>query len=166
MAPAERTWRQGLVIGLIAYASIAIFYALFDLLAARGTFFTVDMMGKAVFHGVRDPAVLLLPIPLDRAGIFWYNALHLVLSLTIGLIVVGLIDAAERHPAWARPIFLFLIAGYVVTVLVVGTLSTALRPVLPWWSIAAANACAALIAGLYLLRRRPGLLRRLARAGE
>lgn len=164
MVPAERTWRQGLAIGLIAYASIALFYAVFDLLAARGTLFTVDMMGKAVFHGLRDPAVLQYPIRLDLAGIFWYNALHLVLSLVIGLTVAGLVDAGERRPARARFILLFLVAGYVVTVLAVGALSTAMRPVLPWWSIAAANGFATFTAGLYLLRRRPGLLRRLALA--
>jgi hypothetical protein len=36
-----------------------------------------------------------------------------------------------------------------------------MRPLLPWWSIVAANAFAALLAGLYLLRRRPGLPARL-----
>ena len=34
MAPASRGWREGIIVGLIAYASVAVFYSFFDLLAA------------------------------------------------------------------------------------------------------------------------------------
>jgi hypothetical protein len=54
MVPASRTMREGIVVGLIAYASVAVFYSAFDLLAARGTLYTVDLLGKAVFRGLRD----------------------------------------------------------------------------------------------------------------
>jgi Na+-driven multidrug efflux pump len=50
-----------------------------------------------------------------------------------------------------------IVAGFVVTVIVVGLLSAPMRPVLPWWSIVAANASATLLAGAYLLRKRSGL---------
>ena len=87
MMSERRTFREGVRVGLIAYATVAIFYSGFDLLAARGTLFTVDMLGKAVFRGLRDPAVLLFPQQLDLAAIFWYNGLHLIASLVIGVIV-------------------------------------------------------------------------------
>jgi hypothetical protein len=161
MGPASRTTREGLVVGLIAYASVAVFYSAFDFLAARGTFYSVDLLGKAVFRGLRDPGVLQYPVRPDPTAIFWYNGLHLLISLAIGLIVTRLIEQAERRPAQARLILLTIVAGFVLTILGVGLLTSSMRPVLPWWSIVAANGLATLLAGLYLLRKRPGLRSRL-----
>ena len=157
-----RATRDGVVVGLIAYASVAIFYSAFDLLAARGTLYTVDLLGKAVFRGLRDPGVLQYPISLDLAAVFLYNGLHLLISLAIGLIVTRLVEHAELHPEHAQLVLSAIVAGFVLTVLAVGFLTRQMRPVLPWWSIAVANALAALLAGSYLLQKRPGLLGRLA----
>ncbi len=163
MTPDARGWRQGLVVGLIAYAAVAAFYTAFDLLAARGPLYTVHFLGVAAFRGLRDPVVLQYPLQLDLPAIFWYNAMHLALSLAIGLVVVGLVDRAERYPAQARLMLGVIVAGFVVTVLAVGWLTAPMRPVLPWWSIVVANGLATALAGAYLLGRRPGLLGRLVR---
>jgi hypothetical protein len=152
-------------VGLIASASVALFYAVFDLLAARGAFFTVDLLGKAVFRGLRDPSILLLPVRPDPRVIFEYNALHLLVSLVIGLIVTALVDYAERHPSRARGVAVFVAAGFFVTVLVVGRLTDSIRPLVPWWSIVFANALAVLLAGSYLVRKRPGIVRRMLSSG-
>lgn len=161
MAPQNRTLREGVVVGLTAYAAVAVFYAVFDLLAARGSLYTVNLLGMAVFKGLRDPAVLQLPVPLDMSAIFSYNALHLVVSLAIGLIVVSLVAQAERQPSHAQLALLVMVAGFVVTILGVGFLSSSIRPVLPWWSIVVANSLAVFLAGLYLLRKHPGIWHRL-----
>jgi hypothetical protein len=161
MSTQQRGMRDGIAVGLIAYAAVAAFYALFDFLAARGGLYTVNLLGLAVFRGVRDPGVSMLPIPLDGTAIFWYNALHFVASLAIGLFVTRLVDQAETNPAQRTAILFVIVAGFVVTVFAVGVLSAPIRPVLPWWSIVVANAAAAALAGWYLLRRRPGLLGRL-----
>ena len=150
-----------MVVGLIAYASVAVFYSAFDLLASRGTLYTVDLLGKAVFRGLRDPGVLGLPMRLDPTAIFLYNGLHLLVSLAIGLIVTGLIEQAERRPSRVPLVMFTIVAGFVVTILGVGTLTSPMRPVLPWWSIVVTNALATLLAGVYLLQKRPGLLGRL-----
>jgi len=150
-----------MVVGLIAYVSVAVFYSAFDLLAARGTFYTVDLLGKAVFRGLRDPGILQYPIRPDLTAIFWYNGLHLLISLAIGLIVIRLIEQAERQPAQAHLVLLTIVAGFVLTILGVGLLTSTMRPVLPWWSIVVANGLATLLAGLYLLQKRPGLWGRL-----
>ena len=147
--------------GFIAYASVAVFYGAFDVLATRGFLFTVDLLGKAVFRGQRDPAILQFPVRPDLMAVFWYNGLHLVTSLAIGLIVVSLVEQAERRPSQARLVLFVIVAGFVVTILGVGLLTTPFRPLLPWWSIVVANALAVLVAGSYLLRKRPGLWRRL-----
>lgn len=161
MVDTRATLRDGIAVGLIGYAAVAIFYSAFDLFAARGTFYTVDILGKAVFRGLRDPGVLLFPLQLDAQAIFWYNALHLVTSVAIGVIVTTLVSVAERQPSLRLAAFGAIAAGFVITIVVVGTLTEPLRPLLPWWSIVIANAVATLVAGSYLIKRRPGLSRSL-----
>ena len=157
----NRTIRDGLAVGLIGYVCVAVFYSAFDVLAARGHLYTVDLLGRAVFKGLRDPAILRLPVDRDLGAIVAYNALHLVIALVIGLVVTSLIALAERRPGMASAVLLTLIGGFVVTVVIVSVLTAPMRAVLPTWSIVCANALATLVAGLYLLRRRPRLLNRL-----
>lgn len=148
--------------GIIGYASVAAFYSAFDLLAVRGALYTVDLLGKSVFKGLRDPAVLVFPIQLDVTAIAWYNGLHLLISLTIGLIVTGLVEYSDRRPSQARMVLFTILAGFVVTIVSVGLLTNSIRPLLPWWSIVMANALSVLLAGVYLLRKRPGTWGRLS----
>ena len=159
MMAKNRTIRDGLVVGLIAYASVALFYTAFDILAARGALFTVDLLGRAMFKGLRDPSVLMFSLERDTTAILLYNAFHLVMSLGIGLLVMSLIEHAERHPSQTFLVLVMVLAGGVLTVFAVAYLTEPMRPVLPWWSIVAANVLAVLLAGVYLLRRRPGFLR-------
>lgn len=165
MFTARGTVRDGLVVGLIGYAAVALFYTGFDVLAARDPLFTVDLLGKAVFKGLRDPGVLLFPLPLDGAAIFLYNAFHLVMALAIGLVVTALAAEVERHPNRTPLVLFTLVGGFIVTIAIVGLLTTPMRPVLPWWSIAVANALAVLVAGAYLVRQRPLLWHRLTLVG-
>ncbi|MBM3908292.1 MAG: hypothetical protein FJ363_09505 [Gemmatimonadetes bacterium] len=153
--------RDGLVVGLIAYAAVAVFYSGFDLLASRGTLFTVNLLGQGLFHGLRDPSVLLFPVPVDLQVVFWYNTVHLVLSLAIGLLVLWLVELAEQNPARAGLMAGFIITGFAITVAVIGRLTEPMRALLPWWSIVVANGAATACAAFYLLRRRPGLGRRM-----
>ena len=162
MALSSRTIQQGLVVGLIGYASVAALYAAFDFIAARGALYTVDLLGKSVFEGLRDPSVLGLPMQLDVTAIVWYSALHLLISLVIGLIVTGLVEQAEQRPSLAPMVLSTILAGFVVTIVAVGLLTASIRPLLPWWSIVVANALAVLLAGGYLLHKRPGTWRRLS----
>lgn len=161
MTPSTRTVRDGLVVGFIAYAAVAAFYAVFDVLAARGSLYTLDLLGKAVFRGLRDPSVLEAPLQPDRAAMAMYNVLHLALSLAIGVVVSWIVAQAERHPQQARLAGLAIVAGFVVTILGVGMLTAPMRPVLPWWSIVVANLLAVLLAGSYFIRKHPGTWRRL-----
>lgn len=157
MSTTGRDVRQGSRLGLIAYVAVAAFYAVFDILAARGALFTVNMLGQSVFNGLRDPSVLQGPVALDGQAIFWYNAIHLMASLVIGVIVMRFIGIAEQSPSLLWPICAVLAAGYAVTILAVGWLTPHIRHVLPWWSIGAANAAAVVAGGMYVLRQRPGL---------
>jgi hypothetical protein len=155
MTTGSRTLRDGVALGLIAYAAVAAFYAAFDFLAARGTLYTVDLLGKAAFRGLRDPAVLQLPMQLDLTAIFLYNAVHLAASLAIGCVVAWLIHQAEERPGSA-PLFLgAIVGGYLVTILGVGLLTSPFRQLLPWWSIVAANTAAVALAGAWVVWKWP-----------
>jgi heme A synthase len=88
--------------------------------------------------------------------------LHLAVALPIGLIVTSLIASAEQNPSRRGFVRLVIVLGFVVTVMIVATLTTPIRPLLPLWSIVIANAFAAVLAGAYLVRRDPGLWSRLA----
>ena len=156
MAISSRTVRDGLVVGLIGYFSVAALYGVFDLSAARGAMYTVDLLGKSVFGGLRDPAVLGLPMQLDVTAIVQYSGLHLLISLIIGLVVTGLVEHAAQQPSHALMVLLTIVAGFAVTIVAVGVLTMPIRPVLPWWSIVVANTLAVALAGAYLLWKRPG----------
>ena len=162
MSDQRRTILDGIMIGLIGYAAVALFYSFFDVLAARGPVFTVNMLGRALFRGVRDPAILLVPVTIDRGAILAYNALHLVVALAVGLFVTALVARAEEDSSRRRWTAAVLIAGGMATVFAVGFLSTPIRPLLPWWSIVVANVLAALAAGAWLGHQRPGVWRRMA----
>ncbi len=153
--------RDGVALGLIASLSVAVFYAVFDVLAARGGFYTINLLGKALFRGVRDPAILQYPVLPDPGAMLMYTGLHLALSLAIGLIVTRLIVQAERMPSQASQVLFVIAAGCVVTILAVGFLTGPIRRLLPWWSIVVANLLAVVVAGGYLVTRHPGIARRL-----
>jgi len=155
MAPGNRIVRDGVAIGLIAYAAVAAFYAAFDVLAARGLLYTVDLLGKATFRGLRDPSVLQLPMQPDYTAIFLYNALHLVLSLGIGQVVAWFVAEAERRPSLAYVFLALIVGGYVVTIFAVGAMTASFRPLLPWWSIVVANSAAVVLAWGWVIWRRP-----------
>ncbi len=160
----ESQWqRDGVVVGLVASVTVAVFYGTFDVLASRGIFFTVSLLGRALFQGLRDPSVLQFPMAPDYTAVVLYSALHVVASLAIGLIVVGLVGEAERSPGRARLIVGAIISGFVVTIAAMSVLTAPMRGLLPIWSIALANGLATLCAGGYLLTKRPGLWARLMR---
>ena len=160
----RHTVRDGLIIGLIGYFAVALFYGAFDFLAARGTFYTVNVLGRAVFRGFRDPSLLDLPLGLDTTAIFEYNVLHLALALTIGFVVASLVRVAEENPQLRAFVRVVIIGGFVATVAAVGFATMPLRSVVPWWSILLANAAATVLAGAYLISTHPGVWRGVALA--
>lgn len=161
MTPARRPVREGIMLGAIAYLAVAGFYALFDVLAARGPLYTLNLLGRAVFRGLRDPSVLQFPVAYDLPAMALYNGLHCAVSIVIGLIVAYLAFLPDRRPQLATLAGATIMAGFIVTILAIGFLTAPIRPLLPWWSIVVANSVAVLLAGWYLLRRYPDLWRRL-----
>ncbi len=157
----NRTVRDGIIVGLIGTVTVAGFYAVFDFLAARGFLYTVNLLGQALLRGWRDPSILTTPVPVDTGVVMLYSALHVAVSIAIGLFVAWLVAHIDGPRPQARLAILMLGAGFLVTVFGIGMASSSFKALLPWWSVVLANALAVVIAGAYLLGRHPGLLRRL-----
>lgn len=161
MRSPSRWIREGCITGLIAYAAVAVFYAAFDLAAARGVLFTVNQLGQFMLRGPAELAFDAGLTPISAAAIVAYSAVHLVASIAIGVLVCRLVFEAELQPVQAQSALLFIVAGFAGTIALVGIVSTPIRAVLPWWSIIAANALAVLVAGTVMIRRHPGFLSRM-----
>lgn len=161
MSMTNRIAREGLVVGLIGFAAVALFYAAFDFLAARGFLFTVNLLGQALFFGLRDPSVLAMPMAIDLNAVLLYTILHLVVALIIGQVVAWLVAQLEGPPAQTRLAVLVIVAGFFVTIFGIGLISSPIKALLPWWSVVLANVLAVMVAGAYLLGRHRGLARHL-----
>lgn len=157
MAQARAYIREGLIVGAVGYVVVAAFFTVFDLLAGRGVAFTLNLLGKMVFRGIRDPAILQLPIAPDMAAMAAYNFLHLVLSLVVGTLVAWLATQVDERPALRFPVLGVLVAGYVATIALVTIFVGEASQLLPWWTIVTVNTLAALSGGAYLLRAHPTL---------
>ena len=165
MARTGRTASEGLALGLIGFGAVAVFYTVFDVLAGQGWFFTLNLMGQVLFRGVRDPAVLQLPMPLDVGAMVGYNFLHLFVSMAVGFFVAWLADLVEENPRRGYAVLAIMLAGYVATVVAVALFARDVAPLLPLWSVITVNTLAACGGGIYLWLAHPGLLARVLGAG-
>ena len=165
MARTGGTVREGLTLGLIGFGAVAVFYTVFDVLAGQGWFFTLNLMGQVLFRGVRDAAVLQLPMPLDIGAMAGYNFLHLLVSLAVGFFVAWLVDLVEENPRRGYAAVAIMLAGYLTTVAAVALFARDVAPLLPLWSVVTVNTLAACGGGVYLWWAHPGLLARVRGAG-
>ncbi len=163
MTAHTRWMREGILVGLTAFATVAAFYAAFDLLAQRGALYTVHALGVAITQGAAEVPDPGSGVAAAFAPVAIYSALHLAVSLAAGVLVCRLVHEGELMPMQAQIALLFVIAGFAGTIGVIGWLTASLRDVLPWWSIIAANALAVFVAGQLMLRRHPSFLEDLTR---
>ena len=145
---------EGLVTGLLGYATVVALFAVANLLSGEAVFHTAALLGSALFFGLRD-AGDLVPGP---APIIAYNGVHILVSLCIGLGAAWLVFQAERNrPLWFIVFFVFL-AGFIYSVAVMGVLAAEIVEILSWPMIVVANVGAGVTAGGYLWARHRQLL--------
>jgi hypothetical protein len=85
---------QGLVAGLIGYATVAIVIAIGNVLLGRSPFHTAALLGSAMFYGLDDPRQLMV-----WAGpVFAYNGFHLFVFLALGIFGAWLASLSEKGP--------------------------------------------------------------------
>lgn len=138
-------WQDGLISGVIGYASIAAYFAVLNLLDGRSPWFTLGTLGHA-FFGSGSPGPLIA-----------FNGLHLFVFLALGVVATFMIQEIEQHPAFWYAVFFVFVAGFIFGYLVLLVLTGALAGTSPL-TLAFGNLIAALAMGLYLFWRHPGLL--------
>ena len=152
-----RLFTEAFIAGVIGYAVVALFYVILNLLAGRHPFYTAAVLGQGIVRappGSGEPVVAFGPIVA-------YNAVHLVVFLTIGLVAAWLVFATEKIPQlWFVGLLIFVTA-LMASIGVVLVYSAPVAGALPWWSIVAANVIAAFLMGAYLVGAHPRLLSRI-----
>lgn len=152
----EIVW-EGLLAGIIGYATVAILVGVCDLAFGRSFFFTAAMLGEAAFYGLTDPAnVVVWP-----GAVFAYNGVHLLGFLFIGMSAAWLAYLAEKGAElWYLGLVLFLlvVAHALGAVLI---LTEGLRAAIPVWVVLVPTVVGLAEMFVYLLAVRPGLRREL-----
>ena len=157
---AESSWiAEGLLAGLIGYVTVVALFGIMNLVGGEGLFHTAALLGSALFFGARSAAqVVAGPGP-----IIAYNGVHILMSLAVGLAAAWLIFQTEKnHPLWFIVFFIFL-AGFILSLVVMGVLVAEIAHLLSWPVIVAADLAAGITAGGYLWWRHSRLLGELAR---
>ncbi len=148
---------QGLVAGLIGYATVAVVFAVVNLLAGRNAFYTAALLGASLFYGVRDPS----QVTVTAQYVFAYNGAHLVVFLGFGLVSAGLAELAEHLTQlwYVGLVMFFFVAFHLAAAMQV--VATPIQHAIPDVAVWAAGFAAALLMGTYLLWVHPRI-----RAGE
>lgn len=148
------TWSEGLVAGLLAFASVALFFLVLNLVRGEPPLETVARLGAPLVPGEGGEG--------DRvAAIFAFNGIHLAASLAVGLFAAWLLHEAELHNnLWYVFFSVFLAAG-IFSIVVMGVVGAELLSAVGWGDVAGANALWAGTILVYLLRRHRDLGERL-----
>lgn len=154
----HRTLREGLVVGLLGAAAVAIWFLVIDLVGGR-LFFTPAALGSVIFHGATSAA----EVRIDVVTVLGYTGFHLAAFLITGLVAAAIVVFAEdRHAYVLLGAVLLFVTFETFFIGVLTIVAQWLLEVIPWWSIAVANLIAAAVMATYLWRRHPLLASALA----
>ena len=134
--------RQGMIAGLLGYAVVALFFAVFNLLAGRPALHTAAALGGVLFYGARDMSDASVGIGAALA----YNGVHLLVFLGFGLLAAWLAEFAEHGPHfWYLGAVLLIVFAFHLLGLLLGV-STSLREAVPPWTLVVSGllGCAAM----------------------
>lgn len=153
MKQRERILFEGLVAGLIGYAGIALFFAVFNTVSGQSPFYTAGLLGDALFYGRQDPAgFTVAPGP-----VLAFNGVHLLFFIAVGMLVAVLAYEAERGPQFwyvATIVFAFVfihvVGGFV-------WMTAPMRSAVPIWSIGVSATLAAIAVSAYVWWAHPRL---------
>ena len=106
-----QAFTQGVVCGLIGYATVAILMALLNVFGGRSPFFTAAAFGSALFYGLKDLGDLRIWV----GPVLAYNGFHLFVFLVLGIVSTFVTLALEQRPVFFYlALYLFLIVGFLV----------------------------------------------------
>ena len=142
---------QGLVAGFIGYLTVAIVFAIANVIVGRSPFHTAAIMGASLFYGIDDPArVEMLP-----QYVFAFNGAHLLAFLVFGVAGSALAALADRGmQLWYVATFFFIFIAFHL-IAMAQALAMPMRTMVPDLAIWLAGIGAAVLMGWYLFRVHP-----------
>jgi hypothetical protein len=122
----SHVFQEGLIAGVLGYAAVAIVFVVLNVSQGLSPVFTPGVMGRALLGGGGlDPVS-------PWAGVLAFNALHLGLSMLIGLVAAFLAQRAEDdHDLAMGLVFFVMVLGGFIPILS-GTLMVELLHALKW----------------------------------
>ena len=131
---------EGLFVGLAGAACVAFWFFLYDV-AAGTPFRTPALLGAALFHGLRDPAALVITPSL----VVQYTILHGMVFVAFGLMAAGLFSLSDgdRHVLFG--VFMLFCCFEVAALAALQVLGSWLLNTLEPWSILGANLVASVV---------------------
>ena len=144
---------QGLLAGLVGYATVAIVVAAANVFLGRSPFHTAALLGQALFYGLTDPSQLTIwPGP-----VLAYNGSHLLIFLGLGVMAAWLAWLSERGPHfwYIGVVMMFFVVFHLfgVFLLVNDRIRSALSP----WALLGAGFAAMATMSAYLVWAHPKL---------
>jgi hypothetical protein len=160
MLKTPRVVREGFAAGLIGAGSVAVWFLIVDVVAGR-PFFTPAVLGSAAFHGLRDPANVVI----GPQAVWAYTAMHVLLFLFVGLIASAMVSETKKSPQVVWLLIEFFIVFQFGFYAAVAIVFAPLLAALAWINVAVGNLIAAVGMGYYLWRAHPELRERLMSPG-
>lgn len=145
---------EGIVVGLLGLATVAVWFALLDLLAGRSPFYTSSVLGSVLLYGATDPG----SVSVAAAPVLAYSALHAVVFLVIGVLMAWLASLAGRGmQLWYVAFFGVIFIGFHLfgaVQLFAAPMSAAFSGAMVW----GAGIAASVVMMLYLVWRHPSIV--------
>jgi hypothetical protein len=148
------TIREGITTGLIGALIIALWYALWDLLAGR-PLFTFDVLGR-IFIDAQIPTTAGPP---DMGAAAGFLVLLVVLCVLAGLGLTLLTHLAARNPALRMGVWLGLVIAFCYLLGLTHMLNLWTGGRLPLWEVLGGATLGVLTMAVTLWRRHPRLAR-------
>jgi hypothetical protein len=147
LGPWTRIAREGLMAGLLGAAAVAIWFLIYDT-AAGVPLRTPALLGAALFHGLRDPAALVITVPL----VLEYTLVHGLVFVLFGWIAAAMLALADREPRLLFAFIMLFCCFEVFVFAMIATLAYWLLETIAWWTILVGNLLAAAVMLGYFLR--------------
>jgi hypothetical protein len=146
-----QTVRDGLFAGLLGYATLALFFAVFSVVTGRSPFHAAGVLASALFRTPPDQGAAGIDL------ILAYNGFHLIVLIVAGMIMAGLARLAARAvQGWYLALHALLFgAGHILALPI--WFNDNVRATLPLWLVVIGTALAAAVMGVYLLIANPDI---------
>lgn len=152
----SRVYQEGVIAGIVAAATVALWFLIVDLLQGR-PLYTPTVLGTALFRhgaGLTSPETL----PVSGEMVLMFTWVHGLAFAAMGGVVSRLLSSAERNPNIGFGILLLFVVLQACFVAAALMIAGPILNAVGWWSILVANLLAATAMGLYFWLRHPNLV--------